>query len=132
MPASPAPGGAPSHRDRAREAGAQAIAEKAGLDAEALTAVTARLSKDMGDAQTIRFMAAIGELMGEDSGVGLGQGSGGGLTATRSAAEAALADFMKPDGEWAKAAQSRDSAAINRLRPKFDQLTRAVAAFGGK
>lgn len=112
--------------------GAQAIAEKAGLDAEALTAVTARLSKDMGDAQTIRFMAAIGELMGEDSGVGLGQGSGGGLTATRSAAEAALADFMKPDGEWAKAAQSRDSAAINRLRPKFDQLTRAVAAFGGK
>ncbi|RWR34995.1 hypothetical protein D2T29_00520 [Sinirhodobacter populi] len=112
--------------------GAQAIAEKAGLDAEALTAVTSRLSRDMGDAQTIRFMAAIGELMGEDSAIGLGKGAGTGLTSTRSQAEQALADFMKPDGEWAKASMNRDPGAIARLRPKFEQLTRAVAALSGK
>ena len=112
--------------------GAQAIAEKAGLDGEALTAVTARLSRDMGDAQVIRFMAAIGEAMGEDSAVGLGAGAGAGLTGTRAAAEQALADFMKADGEWAKASMSRDVGAIARLKPKFDQLTRAVSAFSGK
>lgn len=112
--------------------GAQAIAQKAGLDGEALTAVTARLSRDMGDAQTIRFMAAIGELMGEDTSVAMGAGAGAGLIATRAQAEQAFAEFMKPDGEWAKASLARDPGAISRLRPKFDQLTRAVAAFGGK
>lgn len=54
------------------------------------------------------------------------------LTGTRAQAEQALAEFMKPDGEYAKAAAMRDTATINRLRPKFDQLTRAVAAFSGK
>lgn len=113
---------------RARQ-GAQAVAEKAGLDAQALEAISGRLGRDAGDAQTIRFMAAIGEMMGEDSAIGLGAGAGSGLTATRAQAEQALADFMKPDGAWAKASLGRDNAAIARLRPEFERLTKAAASF---
>ncbi len=111
--------------------GAQAVAQAAGMDMQAVEAITARLSKDSGDAQVIKFMAKIGEMMGEDN---LLRANGGqqGLGATRADAEAALSEFMKPDGEWAKASATRDTAAINRLRPKFDQLTKAVAGFGGK
>lgn len=110
--------------------GAQAIAEKAGFDAEALASLTNRITKDAGgDAMAIKFMAAIGELLGEDAGVGLGNGNGNGFGPTRADAEAALADFTKADGEWARASAARDQTAIARLRPKFDQLTKQLAAF---
>ncbi|AQS46544.1 hypothetical protein BMG03_01055 [Thioclava nitratireducens] len=104
-------------------------AEKIGLDQESLEAVIGRLSKDMGDAQTIRFMNVFAEAIGEDSGIGLGKGASSGLTGSRSDAQAALSDFMKADGEWAKASAAGDRATIERLRPKFDQLTKAVASF---
>lgn len=110
--------------------GAQAVAEKAGFDADALAAITSRIARDAGgDAMAIKFMNAIGEMLGEDSAIGLGAGGGGGLGPTRADAEAALRDFTKSGGEWAVAAAKNDQAAINRLRPKFDALTKQLAAF---
>lgn len=108
--------------------GAQLVAEKAGLDVEAIQALGGRLAKDIGDAQVIKFMATLGDMLGEDNLVGAG--TGGGFGQTKADAEAALAEFMKPDGEFAKASQANDPAAIARLKPKFDALTKAVTKFG--
>lgn len=115
---------------RARQA-AQAVMEKAGIDQQAIDLVSRRLSQDMGDAAVIRVMNAIGEMMGEDTALGLGA-SNGGLAATRADAEAALHEFMKPGGEWYQASLMNDRAAMDRLRPKFDQLTKAAARFSAK
>lgn len=110
--------------------GAQAIAEKAGFDADALAAITNRITMDAGgDAMAIKFMAAIGEMMGEDTAIGLGAGGGGGTLAD---AQAALAAFTAKDSDFAKAVASSDHVALARLRPQYDALAKAVADKMGK
>lgn len=107
--------------------GAQALADWAGLDKDALAAFTNRISKDAGgDAMAIKVMAAIGARLGEDTAIGLGGGDGGGA-ATLSDAQAALAAFTAKDGEFAKAVAASDHVTLARLRPKYDALTKAVA-----
>lgn len=112
--------------------GAQALADWAGLDKDALAAFTNRISKDAGgDAMAIKVMAAIGARLGEDTAIGLGAGGGGGA-ASKADAQAALADFMKPGGAYYVAVEKGDTAEIARLKPQFDQLAAAVAAFDKK
>ncbi|WP_186008593.1 hypothetical protein, partial [Salmonella enterica] len=82
----------------------------------------------IGDANTIRFMAAIGDMMGDDGAVGLGKG--GGLTTTPAEARAALARMRSRDGDYAKAYAKGDRAEMERLRPTIDRLTK-IAASGG-
>jgi hypothetical protein len=105
--------------------GAQAVAERAGLDGEALERITGVLSKSSGDAQAIRFMAAIGAMMGEDSGVGLG--NGGSLAKTPAEARAELARFEGPDGEYGKAYASGNMRAMKELRAKREQLAKLAS-----
>jgi hypothetical protein len=105
--------------------GAQAVAERAGLDGEALERITGVLSKSGGDAQAIRFMAAIGSMMGEDSGVGLG--NGGGLGTTPAEARAELARFEGPDGDYGKAFASGNTGAMKELRAKREQLSKLAS-----
>jgi hypothetical protein len=108
--------------------GAQLIAEKAGLSTEALNAVGATLSAKTGDAGVIRFMAAIADMMGEDSAVGLHKG--GGLTMTPADARAELARFEATDGEYGKALASGSAAQVTALRGRREQL--AKIASGGR
>lgn len=112
---------------RAKQA-AQMAAEKAGLDSAGLEALSGLLSQKVGDAMTIRFMAAIGGMMGEDAAVGLTKG--GALTITPAEAAQQFAQFTAPDGAWAKAALAGDSGQIAALRPEFDRLARAAAKKG--
>ena len=106
---------------QARQA-AQMVAEKAGLDAEGIERIGKLLAKDTGNAQVIRFMAAIGEMAGEDNMV---QPHGGGsLTMTPADARAELARFESPEGEYGKAFAKGDNAAIAKLKPRREQLSK--------
>ena len=105
--------------------GAQAVAEKAGLDMEALGNLSDVLTDKVGDANAIRFMAAIGDMLGDDSAVGMGKS--GGLTQTPAEARAELARLRSPEGEYYKATASGNRAEIERLRPNMERLTRIAA-----
>ena len=102
--------------------GAQAVAEKAGLQMDAVANLSDMLTDKIGDANAIRFMAAIGDMLGDDT--ALGMGKGGTLTTTPAEARAELARLRGPDGEYAKAFAKGDRAEMERLRPRMDSLTR--------
>lgn len=104
---------------------AQAVAEKAGLDSETINRIGTTLSKETGDAGVIRFLAAIGDMMGEDSGVAIGKG--GSLTMTPADARAELARFQSADGEYGKAHAAGDAAKLRELTPKRAQLAKLAA-----
>jgi hypothetical protein len=112
---------------QARQA-ATALAERAGLDADGIRAVAGALAKDTGDAATIRMFAALGEMMGEDRAVGIGNGGGFALTPQQARAE--MTRLTAPGGdmfEWvAKQAQGVPGAAakVQELRARQEQLAR--------
>jgi len=109
---------------QARQA-AQMVAEKAGIDAEGIERIGKLLAKDTGDAQVIRFMAAIGEMAGEDSMV---QPHGGGsLTMTPAEGRAAYEKFIGPDGEYGKAFAAGDTVAMQKLNARRTQLAKIAA-----
>lgn len=114
----------PAVMQKARQ-GAQAVAEKAGIDMAALANLSDVLTDKIGDANTIRFMAAIGDMLGDD--VALGLGKGGALTTTPADARAELARLRSPEGEYYKATATGNRAEIERLRPRMDQLTRIAS-----
>ena len=105
---------------------AQYFGEKAGLDGTAIENIGMVLSDKVGDASTIRFMAAIREAMGEDSAVALGHGSQQ-LTATPADARAELQKLRSPGGEYYEATKSRNLSEIARLKPKMDQLSKLAS-----
>ncbi len=114
----------PAVIQKARQ-GAEAVATKAGLSTEALANLSDTLTDKIGDANAIRFMAAIRDMMGDDSAVGLGRG--GALTTTPAEARADLARQMSPEGDWYKATASNNRAEIERLKPTIDRLNRIAA-----
>lgn len=105
--------------------GAQFIGEKAGLSTEAIANLGDVLTEKIGDANAIRAFRVIGEMLGDDSAVGMGKG--GGLTTTPAEARAELARMRSPDGEYYKATASGNRAEIARLQPAIDRLTRIAA-----
>lgn len=106
--------------------GAQIVAEKAGFSPEALASVGQVLSeKAGGDANTIRFMAAIADMMGEDRAAGLG--NGGSLTMTSAEARAELARFQSPEGEYGKAFAAGDTTKMRELSARREQLSKIAA-----
>ncbi|MDZ7919979.1 hypothetical protein [Rhodoferax sp.] len=104
---------------------AQMVAEKAGLDMTALGNLSEVLMDKIGDANTLRFMAAIGGMMSDDPAVGLGKP--GSMTMTPAEARQQLASMRAPEGEYYKATATNDRAAIARLQPRLDHLTRIAA-----
>lgn len=113
----------PAKLAQARQA-AHVLAEKAGLDAAGLEAVSATISQKAGDAATIRMFAALAEMMGDDKMV---QGAGGKLGTTPAEARAQLAQMQSPDGAWAKASREGNHAEIARLRPEIERLSKLAA-----
>jgi len=109
--------------------GMSAIAEAAGLDNAALQNLTAALKEATGDAAIIRMGAAIGEMLGEDGIKGLGKG-GTALGTTPAEARQQLARLRGPDGDYGKAMAAGDVAAMNRLRPEIERLTKIASAAG--
>lgn len=108
----------------ARQA-AGVLAEKAGLDAAGIQAVSAVLTaKAGGDAATIRMFAALGEMMSEDRMIA-GQSTGIGMTPAEARARAA--QMRAPDGAYAKAVAAQDRAEIARLKPEMDRLDKIAA-----
>lgn len=110
---------------QARQA-AQMVAEKAGLDAEAVERIGKLLAKDTGDAQVIRFMATIAEMAGEDSMV---QPNGGGsLTMTPVDARAAYEKFVGPEGDYGKAFAAGDTMTMQKLAARRTELAKLASA----
>jgi hypothetical protein len=105
--------------------GAQFIGEKAGLSTEAVANLSDVLTEKIGDANAIRAFRVIGEMLGDDTAVGLGRG--GGLTTTPAEARAEIARMRSPDGDYAKAVKAGDRAEIARLQPMIDRLTKIAA-----
>ncbi len=105
---------------------ASVVAEAAGLDQAGLAGLAQVLKPKVGDAGTVRLFAAIGEMMAEDSLSGAGKG-GNTLGSTPAEARAELARLQAKGGEWYEATAARDTANIDRLKPKMDQLRRLAA-----
>jgi len=87
---------------------------------------TAALSPKLGDAAVMRMMAAVGEMLADDTAPGLGKGGGLGMSPPE--ARAALDAEFGPGSAWAQAGQARDHAAIARMKPRFEQLSRLASS----
>jgi hypothetical protein len=101
------------------------VAQKAGIDASAVANLSDVLTAKIGDANTIRFMAAIGDMLGDDAALGIGKG--GGLNTTPAEARAQLASLRAEGGAYYEAVKKNDRAAMERLRPQMDSLSRIAA-----
>lgn len=105
---------------QARQA-AQVVGERTGLDASGIEAVASVLTtKTGGDAATIRFFAALGEMMGEDKGRGFGAGNGG-MAMTAAEAQTKLAEMRAPGGAFFEAKTAADRA---RIGEEIERLTK--------
>lgn len=104
---------------------AQLVAEKAGLSSEALQNMANTMTDKIGDANVMRFMGALADMMSDDAAVGLGKG--GALTTTPAEARAQLAALRAPGGDYYEATNKRDNAAMAKLKPQMEHLTRIAA-----
>lgn len=115
---------APAKMAQARQA-AQVLAEKAGLDAAGIAAVSSVISdKAGGDAATIKLFAALADMMGDDK---LVTGEGGKLGTTPAEARQQLAQLQSPDGAYYKAVAARNTVEIARLKPEIERLNKIIA-----
>jgi hypothetical protein len=113
---------------QARQA-AQHFAAAAGLDDAGVAHVAKVLADGTGDAAAIKFMAAIGKAMGEDSIVAAGKGAVAfGMTPQQAQSE--LQSFIGPEGEYGKAFNAGDRRRLAELNPKREQLSRLAAMTG--
>lgn len=115
---------APAKITQAKQAVAT-FGEQAGLTGEQLAAVSQVLAEKVGDAGVIRLFAAIGAAMGEERGLGLGQGGGGRMTPAEAREE--LRRFEGPDGEYGKAFAANDLRRLDELRARRTQLAKLAA-----
>lgn len=113
-----------ANETRAKQA-ASFMAEQLGFDETAMQQMIGALSKNTGDANTMRLFAKVGELMGEDN-LTMG-GQPGGFATTPAEARAELAKLRGPDGEYAKAVASKNKAKLEELAPKIARLDKIVA-----
>lgn len=113
----------PAVLTRAKQ-GAQMVAEKAGLSADALTAISQTLADKTGDAGVIRLFNAIAEMAGEDTLLGRGAGQ---APMTKAEAQAEISRRSAPDGDWFKANATGNRAEIARLKPDMDRLFKLAA-----
>jgi len=112
-------------RITAAKQAAQLLAEKAGMSTDQLSGISQVLAAKTGDAGVIRLFAAMADMMGEDTAVGIGKG--GPLTMTPAEARAELARLNAPEGEYAKAFSAQDARAMAALKPRIEQLSKIAA-----
>ncbi len=116
--------------DGARAAMA-AVAQAAGMDAEAIQSMALTLKGKAGDAGTIRMFAAIADMMGEDAMPGGGAPGGGqaagGFATTPADARAQLARMNEPGSDWYEAVASGNTSKMQALMPGRKALERIAA-----
>lgn len=103
------------------------VAEKAGLDQDAMANLSEVLSEKTGDAATIRMFAAIADMMGEDSiGNLINLGDGGEITPAEARAE--IEKMNAPDSAYKKAmrdkAQGKNIEEYKRLHDQWLRLNK--------
>jgi hypothetical protein len=108
-------------------AGAEALAAAAGLDNSALLNIGQVLSRESGDAATIKLFQKVGEMMAEDT-TGLIRTQGGALTTTPADARAELAKMRAPGGAYYEAVAKGDQAEVKRLAPRIAELDKIASA----
>ncbi|MEX0306035.1 MAG: hypothetical protein AB3N12_01500 [Ruegeria sp.] len=111
----------------AAQQAASVLAEAAGLDPEGIANLSSVLKPKIGDANTIKLFAAVGEMMGEDTVTTLLNKGDNTLATTPAEARAELAKQQSPEGEWYKATKDKNQAEIARLKPRIDQLRKIAA-----
>lgn len=99
------------------------LAEKAGISAEGMTAISQMLHDKTGDAGVIRLFNAVGELAGEDALIGRGEN---GFAMTTADAKAEFDKLHAPGGEWYQAVASGDRTSQARLKVKIEQLAKVM------
>lgn len=102
------------------------MAERAGLDGEALQNLTSVLSDKIGDANVLRLFASIAEGLGDDAGVAMGKGATQ-FTMTPADARAEIARLSAPDGEYAKVLASNDMPRIAEMNKRMSDLTKLAS-----
>lgn len=105
---------------------ASVMAEKMGLDQEGMLSLMQSLKPKTGDAGIMRLFATIGEMMADDSAVGIGKGAGG-LGLTPAEARAELASLRAPGGAYYEATMKQDRRALEAVKAKIDSLSRIAA-----
>lgn len=105
---------------------ASVLAEKAGLDQEGLLSLSQALKPKIGDAGIIRIFAAVGEMMANDTAVGLGKGAAS-LGQTPAQARAELAALRAPGGEYYEATIKSDRRALAGLKERMERLSKLAA-----
>lgn len=105
---------------------AQAIAEQAGMDKDAMQNLAMSMKPKTGDAGIIRLFAAIGEMMGEDMLSG-GGGGGGQFGTTPAEARQRLAQINGEGGEMAQAYAEGNQAKIAQLQPEIERLSKIAS-----
>lgn len=110
----------------AAQQAASVVAEAAGLDNDGIANLSSVLKPKIGDANTIRLFAAIGDLMGEDGAAALNKGNNT-LGTTPAEARAELQKMRSEGGDYFEAVKNRNQAEIKRLQPKINQLQKLAA-----
>ncbi|SEN60306.1 hypothetical protein [Palleronia pelagia] len=109
---------------------ASAIAAEAGLDGDAISALSGVLAAKTGDANTIKMFAAIGQMMGDDSAAGMRTG-GSTLGVTPADARSELEAMMKPDSDYQKAIKAKRIGQpghdFDRLHKRYTELSKLAA-----
>lgn len=105
---------------------AQVMAERVGMDSQALSNLVATMSDKTGDANVMRFFAAIGDMMGDDVAVSMGRNAGS-IAMTPQEADAEIAKISAPGGEYYEAFKGSDHGAKERARAKMQTLTKIAA-----
>jgi hypothetical protein len=116
---------APARMARATQA-ASVVGEKLGLSNEGMLSLAQSLTDKTGDAAVIKLFDLIGDMMGGDSAIGIGKGSGA-LGMTPAEARSQIAALRAPDGAYYKASASGDQRELARLQPEIDRLTKIAA-----
>lgn len=110
--------------NKAKQA-AQLVAEKAGLSTEALANLSDAMREKIGDANVIRFMGSIADMMSDDAAVGMGKG--GSMTTTPAEARQQLAVLRDKGGDFYQATYERNETKLAQLRPVVERLSRIAA-----
>jgi hypothetical protein len=102
------------------------LAEKAGLDSDALAGVAQVLSAKVGDANTMKIFHAMFEAIGDDASVSMGRNASGfGMTPAEARAE--LARMQSEGGEYYEATKAGNQAKVRDLAPRLQQLHKLAA-----
>jgi hypothetical protein len=111
----------------AAQQAASVVAEAAGLDQDGIANLASVLKPKVGDANTIRMFAAIGDLMGEDGAAALNNGGNNTLGTTPAEARAELQKMRAEGGEYYEAVKKQDRSALAQLKPKMEQLQKLAS-----